>query len=271
MQGDEKKNTIEKWYNALRFPPQSGAAFRAALEREDLSDLDMVETYSFGKHSPQKDWLACLFFCDESERNYCEKRIPRQILLDTFSDLAVWCDTYYNTFGEWGIAEFPWLLHHYRLELFRLGRLQFCMGRAERDAPQAGLKEGDPVLEVHIPAGGRLTETACDDSLALAREFFGTFFPDFRYTYFTCHSWLLDEGLRNLLPCDSHILAFGNRFLRLHGEKSDAILRYLFKWNTTRQTLTGETPVSSFAAKVKNYALSGGDFYEVWGILRADG
>lgn len=132
-------------------------------------------------------------------------------------------------------------------------------------------EEGDPVLEVHIPAGGRLTETACDDSLALAREFFGKFFPDFRYTCFTCHSWLLDEGLRNLLPCDSHILAFGNRFLRLHGEKSDAILRYLFKWNTTRQTLTGETPVSSFAAKVKNYALSGGDFYEVWGVLRADG
>ena len=48
-------------------------------------------------------------------------------------------------------------------------------------------------------------------------------------------------------------------------EESDAILKYMFRWNTTRRKLKREIAVSSLAEKVKKEALNGRVFYEAVG------
>lgn len=61
---------------------------------------------------------------------------------------------------------------------------------------------------------------------------------------------------------------FGNMFEAVHIEKSDAILRYLFRWDTTRYNLKFAVAYNSFTEAVKSHVMKGGEFYEVLGVLR---
>jgi hypothetical protein len=91
--------------------------------------------------------------------------------------------------------------------------------------------------------------------------------PDFHYEFFTCHSWLLDPGLKYYLKTDSNILQFQKRFDRVQKEESYLMLRYLFCWNTNRLNLAQFAPRSSFAAKIKEQVLAGRKFYEATGVI----
>ena len=102
----------------------------------------------------------------------------------------------------------------------------------------------------------------------MAKEFFAKYFPDFHYKYFTCHSWLLDDTLDELLPDTSNLLSFKARFDRVDRDKDYMLLRYIFKWNTNETNLRFAMPISDFAAKVKKRVMSGGDFYITYGILK---
>ena len=51
-------------------------------------------------------------------------------------------------------------------------------------------------------------------------------------------------------------------------EESDAILKYVFRWDTTRYTLRHTAAASSFAQNVRKYALSGGSFFEATGVIK---
>ena len=107
----------------------------------------------------------------------------------------------------------------------------------------------------------------CQKSIEKAKEFFATYYPEFQYKCFTCHSWLLDETLGEILKPNSNILGFKNMFHIVERTESDAILKYVFNWNTIRRKIRSEIPNSSFATKVKERALAGGKFYENLGVL----
>jgi len=62
------------------------------------------------------------------EKFYNEKGIPREVLIDTFSDVEIWMSNYYETHGVWGMDEMCWLIHHFNCAIYRLGRLQFMPG-----------------------------------------------------------------------------------------------------------------------------------------------
>jgi hypothetical protein len=65
---------------------------------------------------------------------------------------------------------------------------------------------------MHIPSGASLSPRSCDESLDLARVFFGRHFPDEPVSHFVCHSWLLDPQLTEYLPERSNIARFLHRF-----------------------------------------------------------
>ena len=149
------------------------------------------------------------------------------------------------------MLEQGWLERHLSMKLFKLGRLQFSPGKAEMDIPALGITKGDPMMEIHIPAVGPLDQEECLKSIERAKEFFAKYDPDYQYRYFTCHSWLLDTSLKQLLGETSNIIRFQNMFAVLHEEKSDAILRYVFRWDCTREMLPQMTCSSGFAKKVR--------------------
>ncbi|MCI3277320.1 acyltransferase domain-containing protein [Streptomyces cylindrosporus] len=145
--------------------------------------------------------------------------VPAEVTRHTLADLGRNMAVHRRRHGVAGVQAPWWLVHHFRGELYQLGRLQFERARhGERTARMiagAGLdvSAGMPCLSLHIPDYlGPLSPRACERSLALAAEFFARHFPEEKYRTVLCHSWLLDPQLKEYLPADSNIVRFQERF-----------------------------------------------------------
>jgi GNAT-like C-terminal domain/N-acyltransferase N-terminal domain len=166
-----------------------------------------------------------------------ERSIPERVSRLTLADLGRHLAVHRRAYGVGGFGLPFWIGWHWRGELFQLGRLQFQRvalgdrtGSAIRDA---GLPygPGDRALAVHIPAMyGPLSPSACDDSVARAREFFPRYFPEEPVGVAVCRSWLLDGQLAEYLPDSSNIIRFQRRFrTAYHMEPHDEdIQRFVF-------------------------------------------
>lgn len=152
-------------------------------------------------------YYYCRFACDAYDL-YQKQNISKNIYWNTFEDITVWCKNCFRKTGEYGITQYDWLWRHVELKLFRLGRLQFEPIKAKTDleARHFTVKRGSSLLNVHIPEGAPLDEEAFDNSFCKAMVFFGN------TRCFICHSWLLYPGLKELLPPESNIIRFQNRF-----------------------------------------------------------
>ena len=265
-----KKQIIKKWYNSLNFPAEYDSAFISYLESSELDGISCIEDYNPERHTAEDNLLAYLYFCEAVSKKYESLGIPDTVLYDTLSDIVTWTKVYYGIYGKVGLAEIAWLKNHVSFLLFKLGRLQFKMASSEFDIPEVNIKRGESIMEIHIPEGDAMTPEKCQASIDAANEFFPKYFPSFKWDYFTCHSWLLDEGLCEILSPSSNILAFQRMFTKTdsHLEKSDAIIRYTFRWDAKRETLDSYSAKSSFAERVKAKAKSGGEFFEALGYIK---
>lgn len=80
--------------------------------------------------------------------------------------------------------------------------------RLQLSAWEPVLAAGDPVLQLHIPAGSPMDFDQCGQAFAAAMRFFPRHFPEFRFRAFACSSWLLDTQLDGLLPPGNNIPRF---------------------------------------------------------------
>lgn len=158
-----------------------------------------------------------------------ERGIPEDIARRTLADLGRHIALHHRRRGRGGLVVPGWLRLHFRGELYQLGRLQFQRSRlGERTSlamREAGLRAqpGDPCLQLHIPDyRGPLTPEACADSIGRARTFFARHFPEEPYRVASCHSWLLDEQLRDHLPESSNIVRFQGLFHIAHRDDEPA-------------------------------------------------
>ena len=259
---------IEAWYQALQFPRIYDWDFKDALATVPVSDAITTASPAYETEDGRRNLLQVLYLCEKTKELYQARGIPREILMDTLSDIVTWTNTWSGIRDGLYLGELSWLKRHLEGKLFRLGRLQFCMGHAEQDIPQANVKKGDSVIEIHIPEGDAMTAEACDASIARAREFFGTYFPEFDYKCFTCHSWLLDPTLAEILKPESNILTFQSRFTVTESDADDSIVRYVFAWNATRYNLKKFACETSLAQRVKARIQSGGGFYVSLGFFK---
>ncbi|WP_208875729.1 acyltransferase domain-containing protein [Streptomyces armeniacus] len=176
-------------------------------------------------------FLLALPLALERQREY---GIPADVVRATFADLGAKVAAYRRAYGTGGFDRQTWIVRHFRGTLHRLGRLQFertTLDAAACGGPRGdGPRDGEPVLNVHIPGDGPMKPALCDASFAAARDFAARHFPATPYTYATCHSWLLDGQLAASLPADANIVRFQRRF-RLFGSRpvcDDDVLEFVF-------------------------------------------
>ncbi len=74
------------------------------------------------------------------------------------------------------------------------------------------LKPGDPILDMHIPAGLPLDEAAAVASCDRAPAFFRARFPRHRARALVCYGWLLDAAFQRMLPPTANMFRFQDRF-----------------------------------------------------------
>ena len=263
---DETKEIIKKWYQKLGFSKKYDEEFYEAVENIKISDAISIEDYDTNSKDGKRNLLSYLFMCEELEKRYRKKGIDESILIDTLKDIPIWTNIWSGLKGELWLEELPWLKRHLEMRLFKLGRLQFCMAKAEHDIGDK-ISDGENMVEIYIPECGPLDVEECRKSIKMAKEFFEKFYPEYDFKYFTCHTWLLDKTLKELLRENSNILKFQELFDVVSDDKSDAILGYVFRWKADRDDIKTMPSSSKFSQKVKERILNGGDFFETMGII----
>lgn len=143
----------------------------------------------------------------DCEKEYQTRGIAPKIYIDTFRDIALWCDNCKREFQEWGIDEISWLRFHICLEVFRLGRLAFQKIALQEDIPSQQLRKGDPVIEVHVAQGEPLRYEDCILSFKQALLFY-----DLQEAVFWGESWLLHPDLKLLATPHSNLVRFQDFF-----------------------------------------------------------
>lgn len=119
------------------------------------------------------------------------------------------------------------------------------------------------VLSVHIPEGEPLTPSLVDASFSLAQEMY-------RPTLFVCDSWLLDPELSKVLPPESNICLFMQRFKKFPVSFSTPqIYERVFGFGATQSDIVAWECTTSLQKKVQAHILSGGIFRTMGGYIPA--
>ncbi len=90
--------------------------------------------------------------------------------------------------------------------------------------------KGDNVMKVHIPYGGRLEKSEVENSYIRAREIFAKCYPEIKFKNFVITCWMLSPELRDILPGESNIISFQNKY-NIYPVKSTALDALMYVYN----------------------------------------
>jgi hypothetical protein len=242
-------------------------------------------------------------------RRFRERGVEENVALDTLRDFNRWVEEYRAKHGVWGLWNLGWLQNHLRARLFTLGRLQFRMEEYAFDfqawrQPSTGrvllltgdglpvdprgrigsepvtvlgedwvrvLKQGDPTVGIHIPAGSPMDFDACGQSFSRVRGFFARHAPDHPMKALTCNSWLLDPQFEGRLPDSSNVV----RFLRemylypFPGATDDGLFERVFE-NRRPSLQESETGMTTMQKAVLKFMREGGKWRAGAAVLFPD-
>lgn len=184
---------------------------------------------------------------------YREKNIPLSVYFNTMTCYRDFLQEALTCAGEFRFPYFLWCNRQNGGHLFRLGALEF--------------EKKEDTIAIHIPDNTDLSPASVDATLEEARVFFETYFPECAHFPYTCHSWLLDPTLKEMLPEDSNIIRFQERFeLDPLWEETTDHFRFLF--NTYSHDLEPLAENTSLQRSVKAHLLAGGAMHIVLGYMK---
>lgn len=199
---------------------------------------------------------VCLCYAVKyTKGEYDKLGVSYDIFYDTMQDINIWCINNDNK----GLKNYNWIKNHLKLELFKIGRLQyqFCVcNNTTLDYSRLPFDKGDNLLYVHIPQGEKLIFSDCVSSLQQSKDFFEKYFPEFQYRFLFSESWLLYSENFLFMSPSSNILQFQSLFDIVYSVpiQKQAIERIFGK----RQFFKSKYPTNtSLQRQAKNFMLSG--------------
>ncbi|OCT11344.1 hypothetical protein A8709_06635 [Paenibacillus pectinilyticus] len=95
---------------------------------ENQNDISEEVKVNVANHLQGPNFFPLLVLLEKFEdvlAFYEKHKLPKEILLHTFSDVNLWIRGYQDRHQKDGFEELRWLKNHFKNEIFRLGRLQF--------------------------------------------------------------------------------------------------------------------------------------------------
>ena len=133
------------------------------------------------------------------------------------------------------------------------------------------LREGDWVLDTHIPENGVLDPAECARAMRRGWEFFTREYPDRKLRGFVCCSWLLDPQYEMLMRPDSRILAFLRQYyLFPTAEGGSAALWRIFGEDGMKNGLENAPQKTSMQRNVADFLMKGGKLRGGGGFFLAE-
>lgn len=220
---------------------------------------EMAEPTGESKYSA---YFVFFLECLEGLYNkYIARGLPLEVFYDSVEDLKYKFDECLEVEGVYGTFVPTWYPRFYRVDRFKLGRLQYEVkpypyDRYEKDG--IVILKDEPVLNIHIPSCGPLKREERESSYKKAVEFYGKYF-NFLPKAFICNSWLLYPDHLDFLNPDSNIIDFMKDFDIISKEDKE----FLYAWRIFGKSAKN-LPVEEWSEKTslqkayKSRVLSGG-------------
>ena len=116
---------------------------------------------------------------------YEKNGLPLHVYHDTMRDLRYKLMECYKMHGVWGSFVASWFYGAFVLERFELGRLQYEFSThfaTQEKITYCGVElewDKTPIINLHIPSSGPLTQESVEDSLARAYKFMCRYYPKY--------------------------------------------------------------------------------------------
>ncbi|MBQ4071905.1 MAG: hypothetical protein IJD51_05810 [Clostridia bacterium] len=261
------KNIIQKWYSALGFDRRLDSAFLALLEGELPTAELTAHNADLSGGEGEKTALILLYLLERMQDEYTARGIDSSVFDRLVSQIRTRIEGTYLEKGNFLVGDVSWFRLYLSCERFRIGRFYFDLIPSPADVPCKGLKKGDSIVALHVPAGEPLEYGYCVRSIEEAKSFIARHFPEYKYRYISCYSWLLDNSIADLVGTGSNILRFASLFEIVARHESDNIIRFVFQNGATREQLPDITPVGRFQTQLREEAMAGRIFYDCRGLI----
>lgn len=151
-----------------------------------------------------------------------------------------------------------------------VGRVLPWRVRLPRDRWSPQLRRGDQVLDVHIPAGGRMDWESCQESFRRAHAFFAVHHADRPARAAVCATWFLDPRLTEVLPAEANPLRLARAVHLFPVQPNPGSLWFVFQRPTPPDvdvaTLPQDTALrrglAGFLASGRSW--NGGGMFALW-------
>lgn len=199
--------------------PEFNALLACYIRDTNCNYGEMLETAekigkTFKIHKYTMHTLLLLCLAPKLYERYEEEGLSENLFYHTLKDLTYKLNECRLIYGINGTFVADWFRHHFKMELFALGRLQFERFKTRYEYVYEGktMPVGTRLINIHIPR----TETPLDHdevlkSYKMAEEMFSDEFGGEPLT-FLCDSWLLDPHIPSFLKPTSNLTQFQNDF-----------------------------------------------------------
>ena len=251
----EKNNTLD-WQKAIE-------------SMDTAAKLVQINSYS-------AQFILFLCLTRHAHELYEKQSLPEQIFYDSFCDLRYKLMDCKQVRGVWGSFVCFWFPRFFELTRFALGRLQYETFEFDFDGEYKTkyktLRNGDTVINMHIPSAGPLNHDSVIDSYKKAYSFYKNLYSD-GIVPFVCDSWLLTPVHEKILPENSNILKFMKDFTIISSRQTDDFSDgwRVFGKSVTRDNIS-ELPEETTLQRIyKNYLLGDGKAGAGYGVILFDG
>ncbi len=193
--------------------------------------------------------LDCLV---DTYGRYIQKGISEEVFLDTMGFIPRFISSHKAAHGVNAFVWSWWLPREISMNEFRIGEYEY----------EFWIDNGVKKLNLHIPSDANLKTGEIPAIYPFVKEFY----PEYADCDIVCDSWLLSPELKKLLPEDSNIIRFQNKF-RI--ERFDEESPYYMGWvYPGKESLPiAELPEDTLLRKnLKAHLLSGGKIGSAYGV-----
>ena len=263
--------TLETMISELHYTSGIGQAVLQKIRRDEKLVEQIAETayqgedfdFALCRRMPLTRLAVVTYLLLRKYDDYKAKKVPDNIIFDTFRDVSLRAKLYYEKTGRVGISkgDVIWFRHIMNVVIFKIGALQFqpfeMMYLDEETIGEPyitftkeqkkALPAGAPVINCHIQQDADLSPEAVEASFRSAQQFFSTHFST-QYKAFLCYSWLLYPPMVKHLPLTSNIKQFAANFAIIGAcDDSEQAIEYLFRHGTKRRLPANATMLQKLA------------------------
>lgn len=179
-----------------------------------------------------------------------------------------------NNFGVDGIrfSLMAWGVYFVRSFMVTLGRMQYELGLHDFKSLYPYIGEDAVQVYLHVPRPGSFSPEVLDESIAMALDRLPRYFPgiDASKIVFTATSWLLSPDLDEVLPPESNIRKFKDRFhvTEVYENRTDNFMNFVFERLDVPEDYNELLEKSSLQKGLKQILLSGRELRAGFGYIK---